>query len=119
MRLARLRHHHGKAPALGLVLLTARWRLTHGVCSGIAAAPIGIGDGKPAQNLALEAFHCGGVFLALVIVTQQMQEAMHGEVRQMVRKRFAFLARFRGDSFMSEHNIADERSLAPDGSSRE
>ena len=44
-----------------------------------------------------------------------MQKAVHGQMRQMVRERFAFLARFGRDSFIGEHNIADERSLAADG----
>ena len=59
------------------------------------------------------------MFFAFVIVTQQMQEAVHGQVRQVMRERFAFLARFRRDSFIGEHNIADERSLAADRPIRE
>jgi len=71
------------------------------------------------QNLTFEAFHCRGVSFAFVIVTQQMQKAVHGQMRQMVRERFAFLARFGRDSFIGEHKIADERCLAPDGPIRE
>lgn len=75
---------------------------------------IGVGDGEAAQNFALEALHCRGLSFAVVIVTQQMQEAVHGQMRQMVRERLTLPARLRGDGFMGEHDVADERKFAAD-----
>ena len=61
---------------------------------------------RPAvQDLAFKAFHSGGVFFAFVVVTQQMQEAVHiGQVRQMVRESVRPPVLL----LWAEHNIADK-----------
>src|SRR3984893_5655109 len=69
---------------------------------------IRIGNAELRQNLLLESFHYLGVVVFFVVVPDQMQEAMHREMAEMMIERLllviGFLARrFIGDGDVAEH----------------
>src|SRR5258707_565975 len=69
---------------------------------------IRIGNAELRQYLLLEGFHGLGVAVAFVIVTDQMQEAMHRQVAEMMIERLLlviglFSRRFIGDGDVAEH----------------
>src|SRR5579862_4672877 len=63
--------------------------------SGISIHPfpfrIGIGNPELRQNRDLERFHLLGFLVCLVVIADQMQEAVNGKVTQMMQERFGLL----------------------------
>src|SRR5260370_22199762 len=69
---------------------------------------IRIGNAELRQNLLLEGLHGLGVAVAFVIVTDQMQEAMHRQMAEMMIERLLlviglFSRRFVGDGDIAQH----------------
>ena len=61
-----------------------------------------------ARNFSLEPFHIlDGVVLLLVVIAQEMQHAVHHEMRGMVGDRNVPLLGFPLHRLISEHNVAD------------
>src|SRR5690242_14666489 len=56
--------------------------------------PIGIGNPELRQNLPFQRLHRLGLVLGLVIVADQVQEAVHGEMTEMMVERLLFLVGF-------------------------
>src|SRR5882757_4710234 len=80
--------------------------------SGISVHPlplrIGIGNAELRENLPFETFHRFGVVVFFVIVTDQMQESVDGEMAQMMIERLLFVIgllarRLKGDRDIAEH----------------
>src|SRR5438876_291321 len=80
--------------------------------SGMSVHPlpvrIRIGNAELRQDLPFEAFHGFGVVVFLVVVTDQMQEAVHRKMAEMMIERLLFLVglfprRLKGDGDIAEH----------------
>src|SRR5665213_1972594 len=68
-----------------------------------------IGDAETGQHLALECLHFLRLRVGFVIVAEQMQKAMHDEMREMRRKALVFRRRLarhclEGDGYITENN---------------
>jgi hypothetical protein len=59
------------------------------------------------ENFALCLFHVRRIFVVLVIVADQMQEAMHGKMGDMMSERLVFAARLSRDGFKGKNNVAE------------
>src|ERR1700722_14448560 len=70
-------------------------------------APIRVGDCESMENFALCLFHVRRIFFVLVIVADQMQEAMHGKMGDMMSERLVFAARLSRDCFKGKNNVAE------------
>src|SRR3954454_18896099 len=80
--------------------------------SGMSVHPlpvrIGVGNAKLRQNLLLETFHRVGVVVLFVIVADQVQEAVHRQMAQVMIERLLlvvglFARRLVGDGNIAEH----------------
>jgi hypothetical protein len=80
---------------------------------------IRIGDRKALKDVALDPLHCLGVLFPHVIVSQEVQETVHGKVGDMMNEWLAFGARFPRNGFKRQNDVADERRLAPGAARRE
>src|SRR3954470_7559214 len=68
---------------------------------------IGIGDAERAENLALQVFHGLRLGLALVIVADQMQEAVDREMAEMMLERLLLVIRLASRRLVGDRNIAE------------
>src|SRR5882757_5090121 len=69
---------------------------------------IGIGNAELCENLAFEALHRFGIVVLFVVVADQVQEAVHGEMAQMMTERLLLFigltaCRLEGDRDIAEH----------------
>src|SRR5258708_11799013 len=78
--------------------------------SGMSVHPvrIGVGNAELRQNLLFETFHGFGVVVFLVIVADQMQEAVHRQMAEVMIERLLFVVglfarRLIGDGDIAEH----------------
>ena len=79
---------------------------------GPVTAPITlIWVGKPHKGKYpdLDSFHYRGIFVANVIISQQMQGSMNQKMYHMIVKRLSRIARFAGTGFKGDGNIAQFR----------
>src|ERR1700730_17144714 len=67
---------------------------------------IRIGNAELRQNLPLEGFHGFGVVVFFVIVPDQMQEAMHREVAEMMIERLLLVIGFLSRRFVGDGDVA-------------
>src|SRR5262245_51865223 len=81
--------------------------------SGIAARTIGVGYIKPGKDGGFEPFHRVRLVILGVIVAGEMQKSMHRQVRQMVRERLAFGARFAFRRLVGDHDVAEQAGSSP------
>src|SRR5579859_2829937 len=70
--------------------------------------PVRIGGGNPelGQNLRLQGFHRFSVVVVFVIVADQMQEAMHRKVAQMMIKRLLLFVRLPPHGLIGDRDVA-------------
>src|SRR6202008_4412709 len=77
--------------------------------SGISIHPfpfrIRIGNFELRQNRDLERFHLFGFVVGLVIVADQMQEAVHREVAQMIKERLSPFIGLAGPRLICERKV--------------
>jgi hypothetical protein len=85
----------------------------------VRRTPIGIGNGKPPQYVKLDLFHNLGVLVAHVIVTQKMQETVHGKMGDMMGERLVLGAGLTGNGFVGQDDVADEGRVIPGALGRE
>ena len=69
--------------------------------------PIWIRDRELAENFALDPFHLNRVLVSFVIVTDQMQETVHGKMGDMMGERFSFAAGLARDGFKGKNDVAE------------
>ena len=53
---------------------------------------IGIGNAEAGEDCPLQAFHFLGVRIVLVIVADQMEKSMHGQMAEMMRERLVLVS---------------------------
>src|SRR5882757_10025860 len=68
---------------------------------------IRIGNAELGENLAFEAFHRVGVGVVLVIVADQMQKAVHGEMTEVMIERLCFFIRLFPRRLVGDRDIAE------------
>ena len=61
---------------------------------------------KLRKNLGFQTLHGSRLTIGFMLEAEQMQITMHGEVREMVRKKFTLRRGLPRDSFESDHNIS-------------
>jgi hypothetical protein len=71
---------------------------------------VGIRKPKPIKDLNLAGGHFPGLRRALVIETDQVQDAVDREVRPMSAQRFSLSMSFERDEGRANHQLAQERS---------
>jgi hypothetical protein len=59
------------------------------------------------KNIALEAFHHLGIIVVFVIVSYQMQEAVHGQVAEMMLERLVFTVGFVARGLIGNRDVAE------------
>ncbi len=69
--------------------------------------PIWIRDSELAENFAFNPFHLKRVLGPCVIVADQMQEAMHDKVGEMMSKRLSFQTGFAGNGLKGKNDVAE------------
>ena len=75
--------------------------------SALTRGRVRIGDRQTPENPALQAFHLFGVAVVLVVITEQMQKSVDGEVGQMVVERLALGNRLAGGSLVRDNDVPD------------
>src|ERR1700712_2714515 len=78
-----------------------------GISVRSVAIRIGIGDAELRQNRGLKGFHDFGVVVLLVIVADQMKEAMNREMAEMMIKRLLLVIGFRARGLVGDSDIAE------------
>lgn len=76
---------------------------------------MGVNNRKLGQDGALEAFHCFGLVVMHVIVSRQMQEAMHREMDKMICERFALRLRLTRGRLVGNDDITEQSSSSMAG----
>src|SRR5690606_23052841 len=79
--------------------------------SGTALAPVRIPKAERGEHLPLPILHDLGGRLLLVIVTDQVQGAVHDEVREMCGQGLALLGRLALDDGGADHEVAEGQRL--------
>src|SRR3954468_11619693 len=79
--------------------------------SGISGHPVpvrvGVGNAELRQDRALESFHRLGIIVVFVVVADQMQKAMHGQMAEMVVERFLFVVGLAAGGLIGDRNVAE------------
>ena len=70
-----------------------------------ARQTIGIADAEACEYLDFEPFHGSGLALGLVVVAQQMQHAMHHQMRDVIGEGFALGLGLRRDGLQRQNDI--------------
>jgi len=88
-----------------------RFRPAGGLASGLAFGRFGAGsvrirDRELTQNPAFCSFHRLGILVPLMVIADEMQEPVHREMGEMVRKRLFLGARFARDGLEGENDVA-------------
>src|SRR3954454_10688766 len=68
---------------------------------------VGVGDAERAENVALQVFHRFRLGLALMVVADQMQEAVHGEMAEMMVERLLLVVRLASRRLIGDRDIAE------------
>ena len=68
---------------------------------------IGIGHVEAREDLALEPFHRFGLGVDLVIVADEMEKAMHGEMGEVMKELFVFIVAFLAQRLVGDHDVAE------------
>ena len=81
---------------------------------------IGIGNAELRQNSAFEAFHFSGFFIGFVIVADEMQKPMDGQMAEVMTERFVFVIGLATQSLIGDRDVArayaaDRRQRGPVG----
>src|SRR3954464_481903 len=80
--------------------------------SGISGHPVpvgvGVGDTELRQDRALESFHRLGLHVVFVVIADQMQKAMDGEMAEMVVDRPLFLVGLAARRLIGDRNVAED-----------
>ena len=88
-----LRHH--RRQVAGVARIVAGSGRSRAFQFTALAIRIGIGNAELRQDLALERFHGLGVVVVFVIVADQVQEAMHRQMAEVMVERLLFVVGFR------------------------
>jgi hypothetical protein len=67
---------------------------------------VGVGNPKICQNMGFKAFHLKGLLISQVIITQNVQKAMHDEMGEMISEGHPLFFCFPDQSFTRERDIA-------------
>ena len=112
------------SPAIGRGTGTGRLRCSFGAPAGSAGRPgasdsgmvlfscggarrVRVGHREAPENPALQAFHLFGVAVVLVVIAEQMQKSVDGEVGKMVAERLALGGRFAGGRLIGDDDVTD------------
>ena len=79
-----------------------------GRCGSDLAVTIGIGDAEASQNLRFESLYDNGFCVRFMIIAQQMQQAMDGQVRHMIEYGYAPFHRFPPNGLSRQNDVAEE-----------
>ena len=91
-----------------MVSATRSWRSPYGLPAGRYGSGIAI-----RRNIrAFRLLHRLGILFPLVIVSQEVQEAVHGKVGDMMGERLALAAGLSFDRFIGHDDVADKRRIA-------
>src|SRR5262245_13468767 len=75
--------------------------------SPVPASRIGVGNAELGEDLAFQRLHRLGVVVILVVVADQMKEAMHREMTQMMVKGLVFLVGFPPGRLIGDRDVAE------------
>ena len=116
------------SPAIGAATGTGRLRCSFGAAAGSAGRPgasdwawafhwhISVGGGprrvrvrhrEAPENPALQAFHLFGVAVVLVVIAEQVQKPVDGEVGQVVAERLALGLRLAGGRLIGDDDVTN------------
>jgi len=79
----------------------------------LIASCVGIGKSQRVQHAYLAPLHAARIRVALVIETQQMQSAVHDQVRPVRREWTALHARLGAQQRRTDHQIPQQAAGAP------
>src|SRR3954452_20362883 len=73
---------------------------------------IGIRNIKPGKDLAFEPLHGLGFVLGFMVIAAQVEEAVHGEMREVMQEGRALRTRFALGGFVGDYDVAEQRGRA-------
>ncbi len=69
---------------------------------------VGVADAQSGQNANFQGFHAPGLGGRCVIVAEQMQYAVDGQVRPVLARALALFGGFAGDNRRANHQVAEQ-----------
>ena len=77
----------------------------------MAGMPVGIGDAKTTQYVALGPFHRFRVGIAFMIVADEVKKSMHRQMGEVMRERLALGLGLARDGLVGQHDVAEMRRV--------